>query len=472
MLRWFCLGAVVLIVLVSAAELAWDLTPLEQLRTVLGQGRGCGQGGEAAATVIRLGIASWQMDEFPWEETLRRYEQAHGGKVKILYSVLPEGSLNSVLLLWALQGRTKYDVVVAWADEEIHPFIDYNWNTPDPARRGLIINARDYLTPEQLASFVPAFFGGCSRKDPQSGQVNLYELPWMGEVLALNYNKLFFKERGIERPPQTWDEVEAVCQKLKGLSHKGAAVAPLAMVFAQGGFFAQNCYLPLLAAYKGGRGVTCERGRPDVSSPEAVRVFETLKRWHQAGYVSPNCMVAESIEQDLRVLRAAMYPHWQSRGLWAVKDHGEGAIGIAPTPGAKAAGSLVCTYGCIIPKCSPVIRQAVDFCYEAFCTDTYGFQTAVSKGWSDPHRPGDLKGGGKMPVTREMYRRADLPAGILELGQSLEKGYSYPDPANWSQCAEILAVEFQKYLSGTTPTAEEALGSVGRRLAAEVYAER
>jgi len=472
MLRWISLVAVLVIVLVSAAELVTDLTPLEQLRTVLGQGRGGGQGGETAATVIRLGIASWQMDEFPWEEAIRRYEQAHAGKVKIRHSVLPEGSLNSVLLLWALQGKTKYDVVVAWADEEIHPFIDYNWATTDPARRSLIINARDYLTPEQLAGFVPAFFGGCSRTDPQTGQVNLYEMPWMGEVLALNYNKAFFKERGIERPPQTWEEVEAVCQKLKGLTYNGVAVAPLAMVFAQGGFFAQNCYLPLLAAYKQGRGVTDEQGRPDVSSPEAVRVFETLKRWHQAGYISPNCMVAESIEQDLRVLRAAMYPHWQSRGLWAVKDHGEAVIGIAPTPGAKAAGSLVCTYGCIIPKCSPVIRQAVDFCYETFCTDTYGFQTAVSKGWTDPHRPGVLKGGGKMPVTRGMYRRADLPAGILELGQSLEKGYSYPDPVNWGQCAEILVVEFQKYLSGTTSTAEEALGNVRRRLAVEVYAGR
>jgi hypothetical protein len=244
------------------------------------------------------------------------------------------------------------------------------------------------------------------------------------------------------------------------------------MVFAQGGFFAQNCYLPLLAAYKRGRGVTDEQGRPDVASPEAVEVFETLKRWHQAGYISPNCMVAESIEQDLRVLRAAMYPHWQSRGLWAVKDHGEEVIGIAPTPGARAAGSLVCTYGCIIPKCSPVIRQAVDFCHEALCTDTYGFQTAVSKGWSDPHRPGVLKGGGKMPVTRERYGRTDLPPGILDLGKSLDKGYSYPDPVNWSHCAEILAVEFQKFLSGATPTAEEALATARRRIAEEVYAER
>jgi len=473
MLRWICLILTGLILLACVVEHVWHLTPLEQLTALPGLRGGAGgddAGAPRARTVIRLGIASWQMDEFPWAATIRRYEQAHGGTVEVRHSVLPEGSLNSILLFWALRGYTEYDVVVAWADEEIHPFIDYNWHTDDPSRRSLIINARDWLTEEQVAAFAPAMWGGCSRTDPRTGRENLYELPWMGEVLALNYNRQFFRRAGVERPPRTWAEVEAVCRKLKGLTHDGRPVAPLAMNFAQSGFFAQNSYIPLLAAFKKGRGVTDEDGHMDVSGPEAARVFKTLKRWHEAGYISPNCMVQESLEQDLRVLRAAMYPHWQSRGLWAVKDHGEDMIGLAPTPGAQDAGSLVCTYGCVVPKCSPVIREAVDFCYETFCTDTYGFQTAVSKGWTDD-LTGRLKGGGKMPVMKAMYEREDLPAGILALGRSLEKGYSYPDPVNWSQCADILAVEFQKYLRGDTPTAEAALAVVRKRMAEEVYAE-
>jgi multiple sugar transport system substrate-binding protein len=411
------------------------------------------------------------MDEFPWEETIAQYERAHGGKVKVRLTVLPEGTMNSMLLFWAKSAYTEYDVIVAWADEEIHPFIDYNWNTDDPARRSLIINVRDHLSPQQLDSFMPALLGGCSRKDPATGKVNSYELPWMGEVLALNYNKVFFRQRGIDQPPQTWDQVEEVCKRLGGLEHKGVKVAPLAMNFAQTVFFAQNCYVPLLAAYKKGKGITDAAGRLDVSSPEAVEVFQTLKRWHQAGYISPNCMVNESVEQDLRVMRTAMYPHWQSRGLWAVKDHGPEVIGIAPTPGAAQAGSLVCTYGCIIPKCSPVIRQAVDFCYEAFCTDTYGFQTAVANGFTDKVTA-KIKGGGKMPATREMYQRKDLLPGIVELEPALRQGYAYPDPVNWGQVAEILVVEFQKYLVGQTPSAEEALAAARRRIADEVYAEK
>jgi len=462
MLRRICIVLIGLIVVVGVVEYVWHLTPLEQLIGVFSWARSGGAGSSRAAggaqTVIRLGIASWQMDEFPWQESIRRFEQAHDHKVRIRASALPEGTFNSMLLFWA-SGYTEYDAIVAWADEEIHPFINYNWNTDDPARRSLIINARDYLTPEQLDSFMPAMFGGSSRSDPQTGQVNLYELPWMGEVLALNYNKLFFRQRGIERPPRTWEEVEEVCEKLVGLEHEGVQVAPLAMNFSQTIFFAQNCYIPMLAAYKGGRGVTDEKGRLDVSSPEAVRVFETLKRWHAAGYVTPNCMINETVEQDLRVLRAAMYPHWQSRGLWAVRDHGPEVIGLAPTPGAQSAGSLVSTYGCIIPKCSPVIRETVDFCYETFCTDTYGFQTAVAAS-------------GKMPATKEMYTREDLPPGIAELGRSLNRGYSYPDPANWNQCADILVVEFQRYLADELTSAREALENARRRIAEEVYGEK
>lgn len=457
MLRWVCIILAVLIVAAGVVEYVWRLTPLEQILSAVRREapKGAVLGGKH---VVRLGIASWQMDEFPWEETIRKFEVAHDNKIKIHRSALPEGTFNSMLLFWA-SGHTEYDVIVAWADEEIHPFINYNWNTDDPARRSLIINVRDYLTPEQLDSFVPALFGGSSRKDPQTGKVNLYELPWMGEVLALNYNKQFFKDRGIEEIPRTWQEVEQACKKLAGLEHEGVKVAPLAMNFSQTIFFGQNCYIPMLAAFKEGRGVADEKGRLDVSSPEAVRVFETLKRWYKAGYITPNCMVNEAVEQDLRVMRAAMYPHWQSRGLWAVEDHGPETIGIAPTPGAERAGSLVSTYGCIIPKCSPAIRQAVDFCYEAFCTDTYGFQTAVAAS-------------GKMPATKRTYARDDLPPGIAELGRSLGRGYSYPDQVNWTQSADILVVEFQRYLTGDAKTAAGALANAERRIAEEVYAEK
>ncbi|KPK97872.1 MAG: hypothetical protein AMK75_07175 [Planctomycetes bacterium SM23_65] len=464
MLRWFCLIFAVVIIVVSVVEYVWHATPFEQIQGDFGLART-----DPSVTVIRLGVASWQMNEFPWEETVRRYEKAKRGKVRIKLSVLPEGSFNSLLLFWRY-GYTEYDVVVAFADEEIHPFIDYNWNTTDPARRSLLINVRDYLSEDKMNSFVPALLDGASRKDPNTGKMNCYELPWMGEVLALNYNKKYFQQAGIKELPKSWEEVEQVCERLKRarLTHQDKEVAPLAMNFAQRGFFAQNCYIPMLAAFKKGRGIKDDKGRLDVASPEAVKVFATLKRWYKAGYVTARSFVSERVEQELRTLDAVMYPHWQSRGLWAVDDHGPQVIGLAPTPGAQEAGSLIATYGCIIPKCSPVKKEAAEICYELFCTDQFKFQSAVAKGFM---LDGKKKGGNKMPATKQIYDHPDLPPGVAELGRSLNRGYSYPDPTNWAQCAEILVVEFQKYLRDKTPTAEEALANVRERYADEVYTE-
>jgi ABC-type glycerol-3-phosphate transport system substrate-binding protein len=463
MIRWTCIILALAIVAFSAIELIGHRTPLQVFS---GREAGTGKG----VTVIRLGIASWQVPEFPWAETIRRFEEAHGGRIRILYSTLPEDALNSMLLSWHF-GRTEYDVIMAWADEEVFPFIDYNWKSPDAKARSLIIDVREYLSPEQLDAFVPAMFDGCSRMDPRNpAQRRSYELPWMGEVLALNYNREFFRRAGV-KVPETWEDVEAACAKLKGLKNKKVEVAPLALNFAQRGFFAQNCYIPMLAAFKEGRGITDERGRLDVSSPECVRVFETLKRWYDAGYVSAHAFVSDDVEKDLKQGRAAIYPHWQSRGLWAVEKLGADNIGIAPTPGVKKAGSLIATYGCIIPKCSPVVRETVKACYEMFCTDKYGFQSGVSKGFPDPVT-GVVSRGGKMPVLTSMYADPDMPEGIVALAPALQKGYPHPDPLNWALVSKIVVVEFQRYLDGTTATAEEALAKVRRRFDSEVYIER
>jgi hypothetical protein len=198
-------------------------------------------------------------------------------------------------------------------------------------------------------------------------------------------------------------------------------------------------------------------------------VLETLKRWYEEGYITDLSFNSAELEQALRVERTAMYCHWQSRGLWAVADLGSDVIGIAPTPGMKRSGALISTYGCIFPKCSPVKEKAVPICYEAFCTDKYGFQSGVSKGFT---RDGKPTGGGKMPTVRALYKDPEVPSGIRDLGADLDKGYGIPDPSNLKQTNDIFVVEFQKYVRGKTTTAQEVLDTVQKRFADEVYATK
>ncbi|MCD6365059.1 MAG: extracellular solute-binding protein [Planctomycetes bacterium] len=470
MFQRICITFFALIVAVSVLECTLDLTPLEMLTKLFAGGDAEQASDTGDRTVIRMGIASWQLGLFPWKDTIRQYEAAHGGKIKIKISAMPEGAFNSMQAFWRF-GYTSYDVVVAWADEEIYPFIAYQQNDPDPDKRSLIVDVTKYLSREQLDTFVPAMFTGSSRTDNKTGRIRRYELPWMGDVLAMNYNKVFFKQRGV-KVPTTWQEVEQACEKLKGLEYKGVQVAPISMDLSQNLFFAQNCYIPMLAAFRGDKGITDEQGHLDVSSDEAVRVFETIKRWYDKDYINhKSCMVSAIVEQDLRVLRTAMYPHWQTGGLEAIQDHSPEMIGIAPTPRAETCGTLISTYGCIIPKCSPVIEAAVEFSYEAFCTDKYGFQTAVAIGKKDP-KTGEYKGGGKMPAIKSVYDQESLPADIVKLGKSLSRGYFFPDLESWLPCREILAVEFGKYLDNKTPSAAEALKIVQERFAEEIYSRQ
>jgi len=228
MLAKVCMVLLAIIVVVSVVEYVWDLTPLEQVSRAF-EDRAESAGGR---TVIRLGIASWQLGEFPWAETIRKYERANPD-VDVRMSSLPEGSFNTMQAFWRY-GHTPYDVVVAWADEEIHPFIHYHWSSPDPARRSLLVDVRDVLGPERFDTLMPGLCVGSSRVDPgdPAGKRKLYyEIPWMGEVLALNYNKQYFAKAGIDRAPRTWAEVEEACGKLKGLKVDGKEIAPIAMNF-------------------------------------------------------------------------------------------------------------------------------------------------------------------------------------------------------------------------------------------------
>lgn len=468
MLKWASIILLAAIILISVLEFTTSKTPLEQLTAA----RSGGASGDK--TVIRLGIAGWQLEEFPWQQAVEGYQRAHP-QVQVQTSLLA-GTVNNLLLFWQ-RGHTEFDVVVSWADFEITPFIEYNQSSPDVGDRSLIVDMTDYLPPEKLREdFMNALFAGSSRTDKATGRWSLYELPWMGEVLALNYNRMFFAQRNVP-VPKTWEELEQACQALKGLRYTTGSgntfeVAPITMNFTT--FFAQNCYIPLLASYKQGAGICDEKGRLDVSSPQAAQVLTTLKRWYDAGYLSRNSLDINSCEQDLRVLHSAMYTHWQSRGLWAVKDNGRQVIGIAPTPGFQepGVGSLVCSYGAIVPKCSPVKKAAVDFAYETFCTDKHGFQRAVAAGFEDPITH-THKGGGKMPALREIYKDgSNLDPEIQALRPAMEQGYTYPDPNNWNQVSIILSAEFQKLLSNKHPSADACLAAVRARLAEEVYPQK
>ncbi len=67
------------------------------------------------------------------------------------------------------------------------------------------------LTAEQLADFVPGYYNEGAVFDKAG---TMYTLPMSKSTEALYYNKTFFEENGLELP-KTWDEMEALCARIK-----------------------------------------------------------------------------------------------------------------------------------------------------------------------------------------------------------------------------------------------------------------
>ena len=68
------------------------------------------------------------------------------------------------------------------------------------------------LTQAQKDDFVPGYY----EEGRQFGDGKMYTMPFSKSTEVLFYNKTFFKDNNIQ-VPTTWDEMEAVCQKIKDL---------------------------------------------------------------------------------------------------------------------------------------------------------------------------------------------------------------------------------------------------------------
>ena len=74
---------------------------------------------------------------------------------------------------------------------------------------GLLLPAKDVLSPDTQADFLPQFAENGQYQGTQ------YGIPFIGSVRGLFYNKEMFKKAGITDPPKTWDELRQDALKIK-----------------------------------------------------------------------------------------------------------------------------------------------------------------------------------------------------------------------------------------------------------------
>jgi len=382
---------------------------------------------------VRLAAASWQIREFPFEKTIERFEKAHPDIHVTLHRLTNDYEL-SLMLAWKID-EPIYDLVVAPSSENYIRFYE----------AGLLEPLDAYMPEEFKKDFIKAFYADAVFDG------HVYGLAFMGEVQTLNHRSDILRDIGAE-PPKTWEQLGDVLRKIKAaapVSPTGRKIHPIALDMTTL-FFVQNTYVPMLRSFRG--SVVNDEGHLDLASPEAHRCFDLLRKWIREGLVSPSGVNQYGAPDDFKSGIAAFFPHWQSRGLWAVEVRGAENIGIIPSPDAGKVGSLIATHGGVIPKCSPVKREAALLLTEGICKM---MQPGVAKI-------------GKMPVIRSAYREKAIPQWMRDLLPGLDEGYTTPDPIASFRIFELVAIEFQRFKDDDSVTAEEALRRARERVA-KVY---
>lgn len=127
------------------------------------------------------------------------------------------------------------------------------------------------LTDEQKADFIAGYY----EEGRQFGDGLMYTMPFSKSTEVLYYNKTFFDENGLT-VPTTWDEMEAVCAKIKEIDPESI---PL-------GYDSEsNWFITMCEQYAS--GYTSATGDHYIFDNETNHAFiKEFRDWYQKGYLT------------------------------------------------------------------------------------------------------------------------------------------------------------------------------------------
>ncbi len=129
------------------------------------------------------------------------------------------------------------------------------------------------FTAEQLADFIPGYYEEGAAFD-EAG--TMYTLPMSKSTEALYYNKTFFEANGLT-VPTTWDEMEALCAKIKALDPD---CVPL-------GYDSEaNWFITMCEQYGSPYTSLDENNHFQFNNETNVNFVKKFREWHQKGYVT------------------------------------------------------------------------------------------------------------------------------------------------------------------------------------------
>ena len=279
------------------------------------------------------------------------------------------------------------------------------------------------LTAEQKADFIPGYYN----EGKQFGDGLMYTMPLSKSTEVLYYNKTFFDEHKLT-VPTTWDELEAVCAKIKEIDPNSIPLG----YDSESNWFITMCE-QLKSPY------TSANGDHFLFDNETNREFvERFNSWFQKGYLTTQTLY-KAYTSGLFVAQEGTRSY-MSIGSSAGATHqrptmvnGEYPfeVGIATIPQADANNKKVISQGpslCIFQKANPQ-EVIASWLFVKFLTTTVEFQAefALASGYVPV-----LKSVSQHPVYAAELEKANGGDFITSLAAKVcleQADYYYTSPA-------------------------------------------
>ena len=279
------------------------------------------------------------------------------------------------------------------------------------------------LTAEQKADFIPGYYN----EGKQFGDGLMYTMPLSKSTEVLYYNKTFFDEHKLT-VPTTWDELEAVCAKIKEIDPNSIPLG----YDSESNWFLTMCE-QLKSPY------TSANGDHFLFDNETNREFvERFNSWFQKGYLTTQTLY-KAYTSGLFVAQEGTRSY-MSIGSSAGATHqrptmvnGEYPfeVGIATVPQADANNKKVISQGpslCIFQKANPQ-EVIASWLFVKFLTTTVEFQAefALASGYVPV-----LKSVSQHPVYAGELEKANGGDFITSLAAKVcleQADYYYTSPA-------------------------------------------
>ena len=213
---------------------------------------------------LEVWINQWSADATKWvqENVVPAFEAKHPG-VKV--NISPEGSVEKLVL--ATAGGIAPDIIFTGGTSLIAL-----------APQGLLRPLNSYVEQwDEYEMFHPLAFANAWWEG------NLYSIPQTVELRMINYHKDLFNEAGLdpERPPQSWEELEAAARRLTRISGNQLEVRGYLWGWSNinaaqefGGFLMQN----------GGKLISDDSRKPLFNDALGLETLEFLFRMYEIAY--------------------------------------------------------------------------------------------------------------------------------------------------------------------------------------------